>query len=127
MELPKSIKDEIWEYCRLNDIPNIDDFNIKMLKQGFTIEKYGTTPIEPKVEIKEVVKEVVKEVEVIKEVFISDDKEITKIMAKMLELENKKKEEIGKWEQKVSALNEEIKNLKDALSKANKKDIYGES
>ena len=127
MELPKNIKDEIWEYCRLNDIPNIDDFNIKMLKQGFTIEKYGTAPIEPKVEIKEVVKEVVKEVEVIKEVFISDDKEITKIMAKMLELENKKKEEIGKWEQKVSTLNEEIKNLKDALSKANKKDIYGES
>ena len=26
MEVPKKLKDEIWEYCRLNDISNIDEF-----------------------------------------------------------------------------------------------------
>lgn len=44
MDLPKSLKDEIWNYCRVNDITNIDDFIIKMVKRGFNIEKYGAEP-----------------------------------------------------------------------------------
>ncbi len=44
MDLPQNIKDEIWEYCRLNNITNIDDFILKMVKQGFTVEKYGAVP-----------------------------------------------------------------------------------
>ena len=72
MELPKDLKDEIWGYCRLNDIPNIDEFNIKLIRQGFTVEKHGSTPFKPTEVIKEVEKIVEKEVEVIKEVFISN-------------------------------------------------------
>ena len=34
MEIPKKLKDEIWEYCRMNDIPNIDEFIIKMVQTG---------------------------------------------------------------------------------------------
>jgi len=45
MEVPKKLKDEIWEYCRLNDISNIDEFIIKMIRQGYTIEKFGSTPL----------------------------------------------------------------------------------
>ena len=44
MEIPKNLKDEIWEYCRLNDITDLNAFMLKSLQQGFNIEKYGTTP-----------------------------------------------------------------------------------
>ena len=44
MELSKALKDEIWDYCRVNNISNIDEFTLKLIKQGFTIEKFGATP-----------------------------------------------------------------------------------
>lgn len=44
MEIPKVLKDEIWDYCRLNNITNIDEFTMKLLRQGFTVEKFGATP-----------------------------------------------------------------------------------
>jgi hypothetical protein len=75
MEIPKKLKDEIWEYCRLNDISNIDEFILKMVRQGYTIEKYGSTPLGSG-EIKEVEKVVEKIVEVPVEKII--EKEIIK-------------------------------------------------
>lgn len=52
MEIPKQLKDEIWEYCRVNSITNIDEFTIKLLKQGFTVEKYGAVPnIKPLIKV----------------------------------------------------------------------------
>ena len=47
MEIPKQLKDEIWDYCRVNNITNIDDFMVKLIRQGFTMEKYGSTPVIP--------------------------------------------------------------------------------
>ncbi len=41
MELPKDLKDKIWNYCRLNDITDLNGFMIKTLKKGFDIEVYG--------------------------------------------------------------------------------------
>ena len=41
MELPKDIKDQIWQYCMANDITDINKFIIDLVKSGFTIEKYG--------------------------------------------------------------------------------------
>jgi len=82
MEIPKNLKDEIWEYCRLNDISNIDEFIVKMVRQGYTVEKFGATPL-GKTEVKEVEKivEVIREVPVEKiiekEVFITDYIQIT--------------------------------------------------
>lgn len=76
MEIPKKLKDEIWEYCRLNDIPNIDEFIIKMVRQGYTVEKFGSTPMERK-EVIEVEKIIEVPVEVVKEVIV--EKEVTKI------------------------------------------------
>lgn len=100
MEIPKKIKDEIWEYCRLNDIPNIDEFTLKMISQGFTVEKYGAAPtarekiiektVEKIVEVPvEKIVEVQVEVEKIveKEVYISDNEEILKLTEKVSELE----------------------------------------
>ena len=60
--LPKNIKDEIWDYCRLNDITDLNGFITKMVTNGFTAEKFGSTPWKQEIEIKEVEKivEVVK-------------------------------------------------------------------
>lgn len=108
MEIPKNLKDEIWEYCRLNDIPNIDEFIIKMVRQGYTVEKFGSTPL-GSTEVKEVEKivEVIKEIpvekiiEVIrevpvekiieKEVIITDDIQITELSNKLTQLEEENK------------------------------------
>lgn len=70
-------KGEIWEYCRLNDISDIDAFVFQCFKQGYDIKKYGflgNTVVEVK-EV-EVIKEVEKPTEIIKEVIV--EKEIIK-------------------------------------------------
>jgi hypothetical protein len=79
MELPKDLKDEIWEYCRLNDITDLNAFMVRMLKQGYNIEKYGATPFkmgqkEPEIIEKEIIREVIIEKEVIKEVIVEKEK-----------------------------------------------------
>jgi hypothetical protein len=128
MKIPKKLKDEIWEYCRLNDITDIDAFILK----STNIEKYGTTPFkiggEPEVIEKEVVKvvtatteveiikevpieiEVIKEVEKIVEVTVTDNELIDKIGLEKKGLENK-----------IKDLNQKIKLLKNDLKEENKK------
>ncbi len=141
MEIPKKLKDEIWEYCRLNDISNIEDFIIKMVRQGYTVEKFGATPLGTG-EVKEVEKvvEVIKEVpvektiEVIKEipvekivekeVYITDDKEVEKLTK---ELESVKKNEsvhLKGLREKVNEINGkdgEIDTLNRKISDLNNK------
>lgn len=59
--LPDKLKNDIIEYCRINDIDDINTFIIKLIRQSLTIEIYGRTPkifkselpIEIKGEIKE--------------------------------------------------------------------------
>jgi len=101
MELPKNIKDEIWEYCRVNDISNIDEFIVKMVRQGFTSEKFGATPWDKPAEIKEVEVEKIVEKEVIKEVPVEVVREVEKIVEKEVfvtddEVVNKLQEELDK-------------------------------
>ena len=92
MDIPKKLQDEIWDYCRANNISNIDEFTGKMLVNGFNVEKYGNVPfshnIEPEVIEKEVIKEVEKivEKEVIKEVPVEVIKEVEKIVEKKVEV-----------------------------------------
>lgn len=57
---------EIYDYCYLNEIVDVNSFIDKCLKQGFDIQKYGMLGSEPKVETE--VKVVEKIVEVIKEI-----------------------------------------------------------
>jgi hypothetical protein len=93
MELPKDLKDEIWEYCRLNDITDLNAFMVRMLRQGYTTEKYGPTPFkigqsEPQIVEKEVIKEVEKIVEVPVEVVVEKEviKEVTVEIEKIVEV-----------------------------------------
>ena len=48
MTLSPELELEIVNYCTANNIKDIDAFKIKMLKQGFTIEKYGSIPFQSK-------------------------------------------------------------------------------
>lgn len=112
MELPKTLKNEIWDFCRLNDISNIDEFILKLVKQGFSLEKYGVPTnktIEKEIEVP-VERIVEKIVEKIVEVPISDTK-----MCDELTLEN----------ENLKLKNEELIKENDRLK--SEKDIYGES
>jgi ParB family transcriptional regulator, chromosome partitioning protein len=143
MEIPKKIKDEIWDYCRVNDISNIDEFILKMISQGFTVEKYGAAPtakerivekiVEKEIEkIIEVPVEKVIEKIVEKELLITNDEAFSELTNKISELESKLinlgselnsecEEKLKEREDKITLLT----NLLD-IEKRKKRDIYGE-
>jgi hypothetical protein len=66
MEIPIDLNNEIIDYCLKNKIDDIQKFKLKLLKQGFTIEKFGTPNFrvnnqeekENKKEHKEIVEEI---------------------------------------------------------------------
>lgn len=121
MKIPKKLKDEIWEYCRLNDITDIDAFILKSTQQGFNIEKYGTTPFkiggEPEVIEKEVIKVITAttEVEIIKEVPI--EIEVIKEVEKIVEVTVADNELIDKLTKEKNLLSEKTKQLEEDLKK----------
>jgi len=128
VNVPQSLKDEIWDYCRLNSITNIDEFTINLLKQGYAVEKYGTSPILPQIIEKEVEKIVEKIIEVpvekiveriievpvekIIEKIITDDSQVKELLVKLetlesdlkLEKEKTTNSELGKLYQKIQNL-----------------------
>jgi predicted RNase H-like nuclease (RuvC/YqgF family) len=143
MEIPKKIKDSIWDYCKLNDISNIDDFIIKMINQGFSIEKYGSTPfsdvlekeivekvVEVPIEVKiieykdrEVIKEVPVEVKVIE--YVDREVPVEKVVTKIEYISDKSGEDklgeiIVKLEDDISTLNSELVLEREMLSTTNK-------
>lgn len=133
MEFSKELTDEIWDYCRLNKITNMDEFMEKLLKQGFTIEKFGSAPagfgeepktIEkivekevikevPKIVIQEVVKEVVKEVPVEKEVYITDDTKTNELLTKISDLERLLNENEAKYTELKESHTLELKQAEE--------------
>ena len=79
VDLPKDLKKNIDDYCKLNEIEDAADFTIKCTKDGLTLDKYGVAPFLPKSQIqevpveKEIVKEVIKEIPVEKEAKLFKD------------------------------------------------------
>lgn len=118
-----TLDNEFLEYCRLNNIDDIEKLANDTFNRGFTILKYGETPNgvkgTEKIIEKEVVKEIIKEVpiekivEVIKEVPVNvkGDTQIVKV-------ENT--EEIERLKKELELKQEEINKLNDALSKLSK-------
>ena len=150
MEIPKELKNDIWDYCRANNITNIDDFTLKCLKQGFSVERYGATPvtrtIEKEVEkivevpvgkIVEKIVEKVVEVPVEKEVYITDDSKQKELVDKVQFLTesltktmNDRNADVFALEQQIIERTKEVNRLTEELEKEKKKnrrDIYGES
>lgn len=119
MELPKELKKEIWDYCLSNDITNIDEFIVKLTKQGFNSERYGNSPLDKTIEIKEKIVEKIIEIpkEIIVEKFISDE-ESKKLTDKINELEKQ-------LQYKEIFILEQQKNI-EKLKLNQKKDIYDE-
>lgn len=134
LEVSKELKAEIWDYCRLNDITNINDFMVKLLKQGFTVEKFGATPqvIEKKVEVpvekivEKVVEKIVEvEVPVEKEVYLTDDSKLKEMADKIKELETERNKYKKDSEHFQKEWNDTLQKL-EVEQKKNKRDIYGE-
>lgn len=113
MTLPTSLNNDIWEYCRANAITNIDEFIIKLVKQGFTIEKFGATP-QPNEKIVEKIVERTIEVPV-----PMIDTEISEKLKEHIELVETLRKELSDALLNNAELNKE-------LSKKNNRDIYGE-
>ena len=120
MKIPKKLKDEVWEYCRLNNITDIDAFIIKSTQQGFNIEKYGTTPFKiGGKELEVIEKEVIKvitattEVEIIREVPI--EIEVIKVVEKIVEVTVTDNELINKLKAEIKELGGEITKLGEDL------------
>lgn len=143
MEIPKNLKDEIWDYCRVNNIPNIEEFTTNMIKQGFTVEKYGATPVvKEKIVEKEVEKivevpvekivEKIVEVPVEKEVYITNDTETKKLTNEIDRLQsvvNLQSLTIDNSEKQIKQLNLDLTEVKKQLEEEKnkkRKDIYGE-
>jgi hypothetical protein len=157
MDLPKNLKDEIWDYCRVNNISNIDEFTLKLVKQGFTVEKFGATPttkvVEKEVEkivevpVEKIVEKIIEvpvEKIVEKEVYITDDSQAKELAVKLtsieVELSNTRDsykkdievyhEQVVKLNEKLTDVNTELEVTKKLLTQEqnkNKRDIYGES
>ena len=126
MKIPKKLKDEIWEYCRLNNISDIDTFMLKTLQQGFNIEKYGTTPFKiGGKELEVIEKEVIKvitattEVEVVREVPV--EIEVIKEVEKIVEVTVTDNELIDKLNKEKDSLGGEITKLEKSLLEERKK------
>ena len=45
IEIPQNVKEEFEQYCKLNEIKEIDDLAFRCFISGFNIEKYGPTPM----------------------------------------------------------------------------------
>ena len=78
---------EIYDYCLLNQIIDINGFIQKCFKKGFDIEKYGllstNESTEPEIQVIERIVEVVKEVQlppIVKEVIKYIDREVVLIV-----------------------------------------------
>ena len=135
MEIPNELIKEIKEYCRQNNISNIDEFTLKLIKQGFTIEKFGATPVPSEKVVEKIVEiEVEKIVEkekivyvdvevekiVEKQVIISDDKQVNELSEKIISLEKELKQE------KSSSFASEKFRIEDGMSHINETMVLNE-
>jgi len=123
MELPKDLKDKVWNYCRLNDITDVNGFIIKTIKKGLDVEVYGflgKTLNEGEKDLKTgIVGEKQVEIEVIREIRVEVPveviKEVEKIVTKIEYISDKTTEnELGG---KITKLEENIFHLNNELDK----------
>jgi len=130
MEIPKAIKDEIWEYCRVNNITNVDEFTLKLIKQGFTIEKFGATPTANEKIIEKIIEKIVevpieKIVEKVVEVpVVMVDTEISDKLKEHIALVAKLREDLTKAIDMSDVLRKELEEEKNKNN--GKRDFYGE-
>jgi hypothetical protein len=119
--LGSTIKKEFEDYCKLNEIEDVEHFIKKCTKDGLTLDKYGVAPFLPKSQIqevpveKEIIKEVIKEIPVEKEVII--EKIVTKEVkdTQLIEELEKLKKELVEKNNTINEQKEELKKQEDVL------------
>jgi hypothetical protein len=112
------LEKDFLEFCKLNNVENIEEFRTDCFKKGFFIEKYGLLGESDEILPWEVIveKEVVKEVE--KEVVVNADcsecnEKLNKITVTLQDLRtqlNNNEELIKQKEQKINELSSVIKS-----------------
>jgi hypothetical protein len=128
-----TLGDEFLEYCRLNDIKDVEKLAKETFQRGFTILKYGETPYgikgNEKIVEKEVIKEVIVEKEILVEKIVEVIKEVpvemkgeTQIITKEVikEVTVTDNVEIERLREEISKLKEENNKMNEALNKFNK-------
>ena len=122
--IPKELREDVIEFCELNDIKEIDSLLLGCLKGGFAIEKYGATPVKPGIIEKEVEKEVEKIVEKIIEVPVEKiiEKVVEVPVEKIVEVEKlvTNKEEMEEHIQRINTLEKENLYLKKEVENKEK-------
>ena len=121
INLPKELKKNIEDYCKLNEIENTEDFTVKCTKDGLTLDKYGVAPFLPKSQIqevpveKEIVKEVIKEIPVEKEVIV--EKIVTREVkdTQLIEELEKLKKELQNKDNFIKEQSEKMEQMEDVL------------
>jgi hypothetical protein len=83
IKLTASQLKSVQEYCKLNNIEDVDKFITKCYTEGFNIKKYGLLGDDKEPNVIE--KEVVKEIEVIKEIIKEVPVEVIKEVVKYVE------------------------------------------
>ena len=138
-----TLDDEFLQYCKLNNIEDIEKTAKDVFSRGFTILKYGEIPIgnKPKERVveKEIIKEIIVEKEIIKEIPVEKIVEVIKEVPieikgetqiitkevikkvpveKIVEIENK--EEIFRLTEENTKLKNELDKITKSLSNLNK-------
>ena len=113
------LDDEFIKYCMINKIEDPVDFAGKVFNKGFTIIKYGETPVGFRNE-KIIEKEVVVEKEVIVEKEVVVEKEV--IVEKIID--NTNREEIDKIIEENNKLKKDLETITQSLEGLNKRGSY---
>jgi phosphomevalonate kinase len=93
IEIPQNIKEEFEQYCKLNEIKEINDLAFRCFISGFNIEKYGPTPmgqkevIEKVIEVEKIIEKIVE-----KEIPITDDSKTQEFLTEIQKLKNQYKD-----------------------------------
>ena len=92
IEIPQNVTEEFEQYCKLNEIKEIDDLAFRCFISGFNIEKYGPTPmghkevIEKVIEVEKIIEKIVE-----KEIPITDDSKIQEFLTEIQKLKDQYK------------------------------------
>lgn len=115
MDIPKELIDDIHLYCNTNNITEYNTFIIKCLRQGFTVEKYGSAPAFKEKIVEKIVEKII-------------EVPITPIGTEKDEKYKQYLDELSRFRDESLKLLNANEELKAQLAEKNKKkrDLYGE-
>jgi len=126
LTLNKQTQKDLTDYCKLNNIEDVEIFFQQCLKQGFDIKKYGLIGENNERVIeyieKEVIVEVIKEVVVESKIFVPNEVIVEKIVQVPIEVEKivEKIVQVEKPNDKMGMLQETLMKLRKEIGEKDK-------